>query len=164
MATAIFAHPLRDAIHSLKYNNNRRLAGLLAARMAAFWRDNHLTADLIVPVPLHASRLTERGYNQSALLARALGVAVGVPVAEGLLIRHRATLPQVALGQAERRQNVQGAFTCPGDVTGQRIVLVDDVCTTGATLEACADALKAGAAGSVWALTLARPRCPENRS
>ena len=126
--------------------------------MADAWRDAGLSADLIVPVPLHPSRVAERGYNQSTLLADVLSPAVGVPMVEEVLVRQKATLPQVTLGRLERQQNVRGAFACRGDVAGQRIVLIDDVCTTGATLEACAAALRSRGAASVWGFTLARPR------
>jgi len=149
---------LRDVIHVFKYGNGRGLAPALARPMVTAWQATGLAVDLIAPVPLHAARLVERGYNQSALLARALGSAVGVPVAETLLARQKATVPQVTLGAQERRENVSGAFVCRGDVAGKRILLIDDVCTTGATLEASAAALKASAAASVWALTLARAR------
>jgi len=157
-SSAVHSHPLRDAIHSFKYNNGRALARPLGAHMAAFWHQRDFRADLIVPVPLHAGRLAERGYNQSALLAHVLGNAVGVRVSEAVLIRHKATRHQVGLGRIERKQNVAGAFICRGDVAGRRIALIDDVCTTGSTLEACARALSAGGATSVWAFTLARAR------
>jgi ComF family protein len=157
-AVAIYAHPLREAIHTLKYRDGRALAAPLGERMADAWRQACRQADMFLPVPLHPSRLAERGYNQSLLLARVLGANVGVPVTETALVRQRATLPQVGLGWHERRQNVSGAFVCQGDVRGKRVVLIDDVCTTGATLEACAAALKAGDATSIWALTLARAR------
>ena len=157
-AAAVFAPPLRDVIHVFKYGNGRGLAPALARPMVTAWQATGLAVDLIAPVPLHAARLAERGYNQSALLARALGPAVGVPVAETLLARQKATVPQVTLGAQERRENVSGAFVCRGDVAGKRILLIDDVCTTGATLEASAAALKACGVGSVWALTLARAR------
>lgn len=167
-AAAIFASPLREAIHHLKYENERVLAGPLAALMVAAWPRIGSHADLIVPVPLHRSRQKERGYNQSALLADALGQAVDVPVNPKALIRTRATRQQVGLGHAERAQNVAGAFTCHGDLTNQRIVLIDDVCTTGSTLEACAKALRTAGATSVWGFTLARvrwdPTCPPEQA
>jgi ComF family protein len=155
-ASAIFAHPLRDAIHELKYNSSRSLARPLGARMAATWRQVSLAADVIIPVPLHAARLAERGYNQSALLARVVSREVGVPIDETALVRAKATQQQALLRAVERRENVKDAFTCRGDVRGKRIALVDDVCTTGSTLEACAAALRAYGAASVWAFTLAR--------
>lgn len=157
-AAALFAHPMREAIHDLKYNNNRALAEPLGLQMATAWRARGLEADCIIPVPLHTSRLAERGYNQSALLARVLARAVGVPLNEHLLIRQRATQHQVGLGRTERRQNVAGAFTCRGSLAGQRVALIDDVCTTGSTLEACAEALRAAGVSTVWAFTLARAR------
>lgn len=157
-AVAVFAHPLREAIHTFKYENGRGLAPILGGLMVEAWQAAGLSADVIVPVPLHASRLAERGYNQSALLAHVLGQGVGVAVRPELLVRQRATQPQVGLTAQERLQNVSGAFACRGQVDGQRVVLVDDVCTTGATLEACASALKEGGAAVVWGFTLARAR------
>ncbi len=121
-SAAVFAHPLRDAMHELKYNNGRALAAPLGRHMAAAWRARGLSADLLVPVPLHRSRQAERGYNQSALLARVLAAEVGVSMDEQLLIRQRATAHQVGLGRIERAQNVAGAFACRGDVTGARVL------------------------------------------
>ncbi len=155
-SSAIFAHPLRDAIHELKYNDGRSLARPLGARMAAAWRQGNFAADVIIPVPLHAERLAERGYNQSALLARIVSREVGVPIDEAALVRAKATQQQAMLKAVERRENVRDAFACRGDVSGKRVVLVDDVCTTGSTLEACAAALRDSGAASVWAFTLAR--------
>ena len=155
-SSAIFAHPLRDAIHDLKYNDGRSLARPLGARMAAFWRRGSFAADVIIPVPLHTARLAERGYNQSALLARSMSQEIGVPIDETALVRAKATQQQVMLKAVERRENVREAFSCQGDVSGKQVVLVDDVCTTGSTLEACAAALRSAGAASVWAFTLAR--------
>lgn len=155
-AACLFAHPLRDAIHQLKYENNTALAAPLAAYMADAWSRCGLTADLILPVPLHRKRLAERGYNQSALLSRELGRAVGVRVEETTLIRQKHTRQQVGLGIEERRANVANAFAVHGDLAGRRVVIVDDVCTTGSTLEACAACLRAAGAASVWGFTLAR--------
>lgn len=162
-AAAIFAHPLRDAIHQLKYENVRSLAGPLSALMVAAWSHTSLHADLIVPVPLHRKRLAERGYNQSALLAHAMGQAAGIPVDEKVLVRTRATRQQVGLGRAERALNVAGAFICHGGLAGHHIVLIDDVCTTGSTLEACAGALRQAGATSVSAFALARARWDPTR-
>ncbi|MEW6034100.1 MAG: phosphoribosyltransferase family protein [Chloroflexota bacterium] len=109
-------------------------------------------------VPLHPRRLRERGYNQSSLLARGLGQATGLPVDKGTLLRLRDTPPQARTASAEERlQNVVGAFSCRDRLLqGKRVLLIDDVCTSGATLDACATALKRMGASSVWGLTLAR--------
>jgi len=117
-----------------------------------------MPADVLVPVPLHTARLRERGYNQAALLAREMSRRVGLAVDEQTLVRQRATAPQVELDAAQRRENVRDAFHCSGNgLAGKRVLLIDDVCTTGATLEACAIALyDEGEARGVQALTLAR--------
>jgi ComF family protein len=125
--------------------------------LSARWRAGPLPADLIVPVPLHAARWRERGYNQSTLLASQLATASGLRLIEEALTRIRATAPQITLNAVEREANVRGAFEARADlVRGRRVLLVDDVCTTGATLAACSHALKPAGAISVWALTLAR--------
>jgi ComF family protein len=113
---------------------------------------------LLVPVPLHHKRLRERGYNQSALLAKELGKFTGLPVDERTLIRSSYNLPQAKTGNvAERKQNVLGVFTCPGEeLHEKKVLLIDDVATSGATLNVCALALKEAGAMSVWGLTLAR--------
>jgi ComF family protein len=148
---------MREAIHRLKYSNSQDLAIPLGEMMVSYWQDVHLPAEVIVPVPLHARRLRERGYNQAALLARELGKGVGLPVLESALVRVRETSPQIDLNAKERKENVQGAFRCPDDqLAGKSVLLLDDVYTTGATLEACSLALKQRGARAVWALTLAR--------
>ncbi len=148
---------VRDAIHALKYRGGRDVARPLAGRMAEAWEAHQLTADLLVPVPLHVDREAQRGYNQSQLLARELAVLVGLPLAELLLFRIRATASQARLGPRERWSNVKDAFACTNaiDPAGLRITLVDDVATTGATLDACAVALLARGARTVSAFTLA---------
>lgn len=154
---ALFAHPIRQAIHDFKYEGTADLAAPLADWLVAAWQRHRLAADLIVPVPLHPRREAERGYNQSGLLARRLSEAVAVPLAPAELVRTVRTRPQVGLTLDQRRANIAGAFRCAGCVTDLRVVVVDDVCTTGATLEACAAELKAAGARAVWGLTLARP-------
>lgn len=152
-----FRGPIRAAIHYLKYRHARELADPLGELMARYWQQTPLPAEVIVPVPLHFSRLRRRGYNQAALLAWALSHRIGLPMEEDALCRVRATAPQMRLKAADRRRNVEDAFRCTTDrLGGRRVLLVDDVCTTGTTLEACADALRAGGVREVWALTLAR--------
>jgi ComF family protein len=156
-SVAVFEGTLRGAIHQFKYGYMRDLAVPLGDLLISYWRETPLVADVIVPVPLHARRLRERGYNQAALLAQRLGTALGMPVYCDCLRRSRYTVSQTRLSAQERSRNVEGAFTCIGsDVLGQRVLLVDDVCTTGATLGACGRALEVGGARSVWALTVAR--------
>jgi ComF family protein len=116
-----------------------------------------LRVDVIVPIPLHRARKRERGYNQSDLLACELAAYLERPVLGDVLVRRRATAPQVGLSAAEREENVQGAFECVGgEAAGKRVLLVDDVYTTGSTLAAASAALRDGGARSVWAYTLAR--------
>ncbi len=156
-SVTLFEGPLRQAVHAFKYSGCTDLALPLGQLLEHYWADNPFPVDAIVPVPLYASRLRERGYNQSALLARHLARAVHAPVVEDGLARVRATASQMTLSAAERQANVKDAFEgVTARVTGQRVVLIDDVCTTGATLEACSVALLRAGAVSVWALTLAR--------
>jgi competence protein ComFC len=125
--------------------------------LADYWHAAQLTADWLIPVPLHPSRERDRGYNQSELLARQLARRVNVPVSSQGLRRTRATAVQMTLNAAERRQNVAGAFECVAAcVRGARVVIIDDVGTTGATLDACAQAVLQAGAVSVMGLTLAR--------
>jgi competence protein ComFC len=150
---------MREAIHSFKYRYMRALAVPLGEMLVDFWAENRLPVDVLVPVPLHRRRVRERGYNQSRLLAEHLGHSVGVPVVCDALRRTRYTVSQTHLSADERRQNVAGAFFCANlSLQDKRALLIDDVCTTGSTLEACSVALRAGGARSVWALTLARAR------
>jgi ComF family protein len=124
----------------------------------AYWLKERIPADLIVPVPLHPSRKKERGFNQADLLADVLAQLTGLRLNTKHLVRTRATPPQVGLGIEDRKANVQDAFAWTGDGLDDRLVLlVDDVCTTGATLQSCAQVLRQQGVRSVWALTLARP-------
>jgi ComF family protein len=119
--------------------------------------NNPIPGEVLVPVPLHPKRLRERGYNQCYLLSIELGKLVGLPVMADYIARQRYAPPQTrATSASQRRDNVASAFTCRGDLQNKKIILIDDVATSGATLDACAAALKSAGASSVWGLTLAR--------
>lgn len=153
---------LREAIYGLKYDYIRELAEPLGDMLAEYIQRAPLPADVVIPVPLHRRRQRERGYNQSALLAKRLGAVTHIPVRHDLLRRHRYTRSQTRLNAQERSQNVQGAFSWANhrdsalEMVGKRVLLIDDVATTGATLRACAQVLRGQGACSVWALTVAR--------
>ena len=153
-----FDEVIRNAIHELKYRNLRAISPCLAELLAAYLKSNPLLGEALICVPLHPRRLRERGYNQSSLLARELGRRIDLPVIEDCLIRVKQAQPQVrTVDVEERRRNVADAFVCRDEkVSGRQIILIDDVCTSGATLESCAAALKNKRATSVWGLTLAR--------
>ena len=148
---------MRQAIHQLKYKSLRALAGTLAELLSEYLATDPIPGEVLVPVPLHTKRLRERGYNQSTLLARETGKLTGLPVVDDCLIRERHALPQARTSNVgERRANVAGAFTCCDcRLQGKQVLLIDDVSTSGATLDACAVALKAAGAASVWGLVLA---------
>ena len=149
---------IRRAIHELKYKNLRAAAEPLSELLDDYLKGNYMPAEVLVPVPLSRKRQRERGYNQSELLARGLGKRTGLPVVADCLIRLRHTPPQAQTASAsDRQKNVAAAFSCRHHrLQGRKVLLIDDVATSGATLNACAAALKASGAGSVWGLTLAR--------
>lgn len=149
---------IRRAVYELKYHNVRALAGCLAELMADYLGSNPVPGEVLIPVPLHPRRLRQRGYNQSGLLAAELGSLMSLPVIEGSLRRIKDNLPQAKAATVEERwQNVNNAFAClTKKLVGEQVILLDDVCTTGATLEAAAAALKGAGASSVWGVTLAR--------
>lgn len=160
---APFAGPVRAALHQLKYAGERRLAEPLGEAVARRWRRVGEGTTLVVPVPVHAQRERERGYDQAALIADVAAGALGLPWARALE-RARATVAQFELGRDERAANVAGAFRVRDSahvataVAGQWVLLIDDVMTTGATLAACAVALEAAGAYAVSAATVARER------
>ena len=162
-AVAEYRDGMREAIHALKFGNRPLLATPLGRLLAeagaralpvppADW------AEGLVPVPLHPARLAERGFNQAELLATPCGARWRVPVLPRALIRARATLPQTDLDPAARRLNVRDAFRVPraAGILGRRLLLVDDVHTTGATVAAAAQALREAGAAAVGVLALAR--------
>ena len=150
--------PARTLIHRLKYSDRLELARPMGLWMARAGREILAEADILAPVPLHVTRLWRRQFNQSAALARIVAKACGKPVALDLVERVKATRPQVGLTRAQRAENLEGAFRCrPGaPAQGRRVVLVDDVLTTGATANAAARALLKAGAKAVDVLVFAR--------
>jgi ComF family protein len=150
----------RTLVHAFKYGDRLDLAPTLGRWMANAGRELLADADALVPVPLHWRRLWTRRFNQSALLAEIIGKNAGVPVAHGALKRVKATPQQVGLTQAERASNMQGAFRVlpegKATVAGRKLVLVDDVLTSGATVDACARMLLRAGAANVDVLVFAR--------
>ncbi len=158
-ATGLHEGKLQQAVHALKYEGVVALAEPLSARMIAGLRVLNWKFNLIVPVPLHASRQRWRRYNQAHLLGDALEHALNIPCEPEALERLRATPPQVGLSRSERQSNVEGAFAAdPTRVAGAVVLLVDDVFTTGATLQACARATLEAGAQAVYSLTVTAAR------
>jgi len=152
-----FEESLPDVIHLFKYKGYTKLALELGRSMAFACHRNqeYQAADLLLPVPLHSARLRERGYNQSLLLCQRIGELTGFQVADNILVRIKNTPTQTRLNAQQRAQNVDQAFrvVSPDQVKGKIIILVDDVLTTGATLNACAFKLLKAGAKSVLVLT-----------
>lgn len=150
----------RRLVVGLKFADRTHLAPALGAWLARAGADLIETADLVVPVPLHRRRLISRRFNQSALLAHCLARQTGLIVATDALRRRRSTGSQAGLTRAQRRTNVAGAFEVAGrrrpEIKGRRVLLIDDVLTTGATVDACAATLRRAGADHIDVLTLAR--------
>lgn len=159
-AAVLFEGPARDLVHALKYHDRTETARLIGRMTARAGAEILGDADLLVPLPLHRHRLWTRKFNQAALIALEVGRASGVTVDASALLRIRPTRPQVGLGERERVENVRGAFRVPAGrkaaIAGRRVVLVDDVLTTGATVSAATRALKRAGAARVDVLTFAR--------
>ena len=158
----------RALVHALKYGDRLDLAPMMGRWIATAGRELLDEADALVPVPLHWRRLWARRFNQSAMLAAAVSKESGVPIATAALKRVRATAQQVGLSRTERAANIQGAFRVPEEgkaaVAGRRLVLVDDVLTSGATVEGCARALLRAGAANVDVLIFARVADPGRTS
>jgi ComF family protein len=155
-APFVFDGIIRQAIHELKYRNLRALVPLLAGWLYDYLVASPLPMDVLVPVPVHPKRLRDRGYNQSALLAGGLGKLSGLPVVTDLVRCHYAPPQARSANIGERQRNVAAAFACSkGRLRDKQVLLIDDVSTSGATLNACAGVLKDAGAATVWGLVIA---------
>lgn len=150
----------RALIGRFKYSDQTNLLPTLTPWLLRAAKEL-LPVDVVIPVPLHRWRLLKRKYNQSALLAQAVGAGLGLPVELLTLQRQRATRPQVGMKREERLKNVRDAFVVTGSVQGKTVMLIDDVLTTGATLDACSETLLDAGACAVHVLTIARVIRPE---
>lgn len=155
---SIWVHksPVSDALYAFKYQN-RRIYGEIFGRELAELYGGYLREKeihLIVPVPLHRKKRQSRGYNQAEIIARILSERTGIPIDTRLLVRRRATVPQKQLNDKARRKNIRGAFAARGQVKGQNLVLVDDIYTTGSTLDEAARILRRAGAQKVFFLTI----------
>lgn len=152
--------PVRKLVHRLKYGDRLELAGMMGRWMARAGEELLAQADVLVPVPLHRMRVAGRCFNQSALLARTIAGECGLPLSTRVLVRAKPTRSQVGLTRMQRALNVQGAFRVPDDdateIDGRAVVLVDDVLTSGATVNAASRALLRGGARRVDVLVFAR--------
>lgn len=156
-STAVYTTVLREAIHHFKFNQQRSLARQFALLMRDSLRQLPWQFDFILPVPMHVSKLKQRGYNQVTLMARELGWMMKKPVFEDVLHRTVDTQSQFELKGRERWQNVADVFSADAAlVNNKTILLLDDIMTTGATLNACAKALKSAGSGNIYVFTLAR--------
>ncbi len=156
----IYTEPIKRSIIQFKFKGNTALANDLAKMLLFHLQDflGQIKPETVIPVPLHLKRLRERGYNQCVLLAQIIAKYLKIPCEKMVLKKVKPTLPQVGLSQAQRHKNVKGSFAVihPQLVKGKRILLIDDVFTTGSTVNECAKVLhKAGASG-VWVATLSR--------
>jgi ComF family protein len=167
-AAVRFDEVSRALVHALKYGDRLDLAPMMGGWVGQAGRELLAEADALIPVPLHWRRLWARRFNQSAMLAAAVSRQSGVPVAAGALKRVKPTAQQVGLSRTERAANVQGSFRVPADgkaaVTGRHLILIDDVLTSGATVDGCARALLRAGAANVDVLVFARVAEPARTS
>lgn len=150
----------QNIIHQLKYNDKTYLAKYLAGWLHSRVGSKLQGYDYVIPVPMHRQRLKKRFYNQSALLAKYLSNLAGVEFSPNLLVKHKATSPQTGLSKAARFKNIRNSFSLNSaykqQIVGANIILVDDVYTTGATLNECSRILKKASCAKIKVLTLAR--------
>ncbi|MBL8097546.1 MAG: ComF family protein [Anaerolineales bacterium] len=155
-AWTVFENPIQHALHKLKYRKDMSMGDAIAFQMLPFVKNLNWQIDMIIPTPLGKQRMKERGYNQVAMVAKPLALALQVQYAPDAITRRKETRTQVGLTKPERKKNVEGAFQSSANVKRKHIVVMDDVSTTGATLSSIAEALYSAGAENVYALTVAR--------
>lgn len=154
---AVFAGPLREALHSLKYKKNLGVAEVLAKPLVGILQREKWDFDLIIPIPLSRNHLKQRGYNQAQAIARPISLTFGKPIDSRSVTRVKETSSQVDLSPHQRYANLQDAFSAnPAKLNGRKVLLVDDVATTGATLNSCAEALRNAGVTEVFCITVAK--------
>ena len=161
IAPLYYTGVVRNAIHGMKFSSFCKIAEVLSYYVNTYlsvFEDSEDSVlkdfDFLVPVPLSKTRLNERGYNQSEIISRCISEKFGIPTRADVLVKTKNTKPQSILTHAERKTNIEGAYSCTKDLHGKNIILVDDVFTTGSTLNACAKALKERGAGQIIAITV----------
>lgn len=150
-----YSGEMRKLIHAFKFARKRYLRHVLAPLMQEAI-DKSIAFDVIIPVPLTSGALKKRGYNQAAELARELEKTLEVPVREDVLFKNKSSAHMAQLNKVERRKNIKGLYFCRGELTGETVLLIDDVITTGETLRACAHELKRAGAGKIYCASVAR--------
>jgi ComF family protein len=159
IATGIHKNKLQQAVHALKYENLPELCHPLGQRLIARLKNADWAIDLIVPIPMHPTRLKHRGYNQAQLLAEVVATGLSIPHVPTAIERTTETISQVGLSAEERKKNVANTFSANVDIIAEKnILLVDDVCTTGETITACTHAALAAGANKIYGLTVTTPQ------
>jgi ComF family protein len=154
LAAFNYTFPIDALLRALKYRGQLEIAELAGRELAQCIAGN--TADLIIPMPLHMQRLKQRSFNQAAEIARIVSRQTGIPLKQNLALRIRATLPQASLPLKRRSRNMRGAFACTEDLSGRHIAIVDDIMTSGASLNELAKMLKEAGAARVECWVVAR--------
>lgn len=154
---AEYEGPLREALHNLKYKNDLELGNVFSSALVTIIRALNWNFDFIIPMPISPNHYKVRGYNQSMVIARPIALALGISIANNLVERNKETRSQVNLNREERFKNLQSAFSAnSAKLLNKKVLLVDDICTTGATISSCSKTLKDAGCSEIYCLTVAR--------
>lgn len=154
---AEYEGPLREALHNLKYKNDLELANVFSSALVNIIQTAHWNFDFIIPMPISPNHYKSRGYNQSVVIARPIALTLGIPIVSNVVKRIKETRSQVNLNREERFKNLQSAFSAnSAKLLNKKVLLVDDICTTGATISSCSKTLKGAGCSEIYCLTIAR--------